>query len=57
MYLGIDTHKQAHILMALDEEGRQLGTRPISNTPEGWAGYCQGNWRALRGGGDAILGG
>ncbi len=37
MQLGIDTHKQAHVLIALDEGGRQLGARTIRNTPEGWA--------------------
>ena len=35
MQLGIDTHKQAHVLIALDEGGRQLGARTIRNTPEG----------------------
>jgi transposase len=37
MHLGVDTHKRTHIRVALDEEGRQFGTRTISNTPEGWA--------------------
>jgi transposase len=37
MYLGVDTHKRTHVLVALDEAGRQLGTRTIANTPEGWA--------------------
>ena len=45
MYLGVDTHKRTHVLVALDEDGRQLGTRTISNTPEGWAealGWARG---------------
>jgi len=37
MQLGVDTHKQTHVLVALDDEGRQLGTRATPNTPEGWA--------------------
>jgi len=37
MELGVDTHKRSHVLVALDDEGRQLGTRTIANTPEGWA--------------------
>ncbi len=37
MERGVDTHKRSHVLVALDDEGRQLGTRTIANTPEGWA--------------------
>ena len=37
MYLGVDTHKQAHVLVTLDEQGHHLGTRTVPNTPEGWA--------------------
>jgi transposase len=37
MRLGVDTHKRTHALVALDEEGRQLGARTIPNTPAGWA--------------------
>src|SRR3954454_1169601 len=37
MHLGVDTHKRSHVLVALDDEGRQLGTRTIPNTPDGWA--------------------
>jgi transposase len=36
MYLGIDTHKRSHVLVALDEHGRSVGTRSIANTTEGW---------------------
>ncbi len=36
MYVGVDTHKQAHVLVALDEQGQSLGTRAVANTPEGW---------------------
>jgi len=36
MEIGVDTHKRTHSLVALDDEGRQLGTKTLSNTPEGW---------------------
>src|SRR5579875_1004847 len=36
MYLGIDTHKHAHVLVALDEQGRVMGTRSLANSAEGW---------------------
>jgi transposase len=36
MYLGIDTHKRSHVIVALDEHGRIAGTRSIVNTTEGW---------------------
>ena len=37
MYLGVDTHKRTHVVMALDAQGRQLGTRTVPNSAEGWA--------------------
>ena len=37
MEIGVDTHKRTHCLVVLDDEGRQLGTRTIPNTPDGWA--------------------
>ena len=37
MQLGVDTHKSVHVLVALDDAGRQLGARTIPNTPAGWA--------------------
>lgn len=36
MYIGFDTHKRIHTLVAIDEHGRQGATRTITNTPEGW---------------------
>ncbi len=36
MYVGVDTHKQTHTLVALDEQGHTLGSRTVVNTPEGW---------------------
>ncbi len=36
MEIGVDTHKRTHCLVALDDEGRQLGTKAVANTPEGW---------------------
>jgi transposase len=38
MYIGVDTHKRTHTLVALDEQGRSVATRTVANTPEGWAG-------------------
>src|SRR3954451_14411804 len=37
MYVGADTHKATHVLVALDVHGRTVGTRTVPNTPEGWA--------------------
>lgn len=37
MYVGADTHKAAHVLVAIDEQGQTLGARTIANTPAGWA--------------------
>ncbi len=41
MYIGVDTHKRAHVLVAVDEQGRTVGTRAVANTPEGWATALQ----------------
>jgi transposase len=37
MFVGVDTHKAAHVLVAIDAHGRTIGTRAVPNTPEGWA--------------------
>ncbi|MDP9351407.1 MAG: IS110 family transposase, partial [Chloroflexota bacterium] len=37
MYIGVDTHKKAHTLVALDEQGRTHHIQTIPNTAEGWA--------------------
>jgi transposase len=37
MDIGADTHKQQHILVALDAQGQACGSLRIANTPEGWA--------------------
>jgi len=37
MYIGVDTHKKQHVLVALDAQGRHLGTQSSANTPDGWA--------------------
>jgi transposase len=37
MQVGVDTHKKTHVLVALDEQGRLLGTREIANSGAGWA--------------------
>jgi transposase len=36
MYLGVDTHKQTHEIVALDEHGRVVRRRTLANTAEGW---------------------
>jgi transposase len=36
MYIGVDTHKKLHVLVALDEQGRGRGMRTIANTPADW---------------------
>lgn len=36
MYIGVDTHKTQHVLVALDAQGCTVGTRFCANTPEGW---------------------
>jgi transposase len=36
MYIGVDTHKQTHTLVVIDEQGRWVGTKTVANTPEGW---------------------
>ncbi len=43
MYVGVDTHKKTHTLVAIDEYGRTYGSRSIANTPEGWAAAFE--WR------------
>jgi transposase len=51
MQVGVDTHKRTHTLVALDEGGRQLGTRTISNSPEGWASalaWARGQQQQIR---------
>jgi len=42
MFIGTDTHKQAHVLAALDAAGRACGSRTVPNTPEGWTAAL--NW-------------
>ena len=34
--LGVDTHKDIHVAVALDGLGRRLGTLSIPTTPEGY---------------------
>ncbi len=36
MYLGVDTHKRTHEIVALDAQGRPTGTHSLANTAEGW---------------------
>jgi transposase len=37
MYIGVDTHKRTHLLVALDAQGQMAGSTSVPNTPEGWA--------------------
>ena len=41
MYVGVDTHKQMHVLVAIAEDGRTQGSRTAANTPEGWITVLQ----------------
>ena len=36
MDIGVDTHKQDHVLVAIDDLGRRCGIQRSANTPEGW---------------------
>ena len=36
MQFGVDTHKRVHVVVVLDEQGRQVGARTVPNSPEGW---------------------
>ena len=33
MDLGVDTHKQAHVRVAIDDQGQTGGTHTMANTP------------------------
>ena len=37
MYIGVDTHKKAHVLVAIDDQGQTGGTHTMANIPSGWA--------------------
>jgi transposase len=37
MCIGVDTHKKAHLLVAIDDQGQTGGTYTMANTPSGWA--------------------
>jgi len=41
MYVGVDTHKKMHVLVAIAEDGRTQGSRTAANTPEGWSTALQ----------------
>jgi transposase len=46
--IGVDAHKRAHVAVALDERGQELGQRQVANTAEGWAALLA--WAAALGG-------
>src|SRR5215208_4868783 len=35
--VGVDTHRDLHVAVALDQQGRRLGTRAFPTTPSGFA--------------------
>ena len=35
--VGVDTHTEQHVAVALDQFGRRLGTRSVPTTPAGFA--------------------
>ncbi|MDX6381688.1 MAG: hypothetical protein QOI57_2712, partial [Rubrobacteraceae bacterium] len=37
VFLGVDTHSEAHVGVALDQAGRRLGTLEIPNERAGYA--------------------
>src|SRR3712207_1673875 len=41
MYVGVDTRKRMHVLVAIDEDGRTRGGLSVANTPEGWVTALQ----------------
>lgn len=41
MHIGVDTHKQRHVLVALDARGQTCGTYSLASTPSGWAAALQ----------------
>lgn len=36
MYIGVDTHKKTHLLVAIDARGQMHGIQTVANTPQGW---------------------
>ncbi len=36
MYIGVDTHKKTHLLVAIDAWGQMHATQTVANTPQGW---------------------
>ncbi len=41
MYVGVDTHKKTHVLVAIDAQGQMCGTQTVANTPQGWVTALQ----------------
>src|SRR5215213_7151132 len=41
MYVGGDTQKRMHVLVAIVEDGRTRGSSTAAKTPEGWATELQ----------------
>jgi hypothetical protein len=47
VHIGVDTHKQRHVLVALDARGQPCGTHSVATTPAGWAAAF--HWARERG--------
>ncbi len=41
MDIGVETHKQTHVLVAVGAQGQTLGTRTVANSSAGWAAALQ----------------
>lgn len=41
MYVGVDTHKKTHVLVAIDAQGQMCGSQSVANTPQGWVTALQ----------------
>jgi transposase len=53
--LGVDTHLDPHVVVALDQLGRRLGTLTVPTTTEGTSSYGAGLARYLKAAGIAVM--
>lgn len=37
MHVGVDTHMQRHVLLAVDARGQHCDTQSVANMPAGWS--------------------
>ncbi len=52
--VGVDTHKEAHVAVAVDSLGARLGEHQVQTTPVGYAGLER--WATGLGGGPTVFG-